>query len=62
MPSAVGSGNLCRMDEATVRAMLMQNLEYSGSDLVLAHERYHDHAVLEFPQSGERFIGVENFR
>jgi hypothetical protein len=23
---------------------------------------YHDDAVLEFPQSGERFVGVENFR
>ena len=28
----------------------------------LAHEIYHDEAVLEFPQSGERFEGVENFR
>ena len=49
------------MDEATVRAMLLQNLEYSRSDPVLAHEMYHDDAVLEFPQSGERFEGVENF-
>jgi hypothetical protein len=50
------------MDEATVRAMLMQHFEYSGSDPDLAHEMYHDDAVLEFPQSGERFVGVENFR
>ena len=28
----------------------------------LAHAMYHEDAVLEFPQSGERFIGVENFR
>jgi hypothetical protein len=50
------------MDEATVRAMLMQHFEYAGSDPDLAHEMYHDDAVLEFPQSGERFVGVENFR
>ena len=50
------------MDAATVRAMLEQNFEYSGSDPERAHEMYHDDAVLEFPQSGERFVGVENFR
>jgi SnoaL-like domain len=50
------------MDEATVRAMLLQNLEYSRGDPALAHEMYDDDAVLEFPQSGERFEGVENFR
>ena len=50
------------MDEVTVRAMLLQNLEYSRSDPALAHEMYDDDAVLEFPQSGERFEGVENFR
>jgi ketosteroid isomerase-like protein len=27
-----------------------------------AHEIYHPDAVLEFPQSGERFEGLENFR
>jgi ketosteroid isomerase-like protein len=27
-----------------------------------AHALYHDDAVLEFPQSGERFVGVANFR
>lgn len=42
--------------------MLLQNLKHSGSDPELAHEMYHEDAVLEFPQSGERFIGVENFR
>jgi SnoaL-like domain len=50
------------MDEATVKAMLMQHFEYSGSDPDRAHEMYHDDAVLEFPQSGERFVGVENLR
>jgi hypothetical protein len=50
------------MDEATFRAMLQQNLELSSSDPELAHSMYRDDAVLEFPQSGERFEGVENFR
>jgi SnoaL-like domain len=50
------------MDEATVRAMLERHFEYASSDPDLAHEMYHDDAVLEFPQSGERFVGVENFR
>jgi len=47
------------MHEATVRAMLEQHF---ASDPDVAHEMYHDDAVLEFPQSGERFVGVENFR
>ena len=33
-----------------------------GQDEDIAHEIYHDDAVLEFPQSGERFEGVEKFR
>ncbi len=50
------------MDETTVRAMLLQQFENAGSDPELAHAMYHDDAVLEFPQSGERFVGLENFR
>ena len=50
------------MEGATVRAMLRQHFEYAGSDPELAHEMYCDDAVLEFPQSGERFVGVENLR
>jgi hypothetical protein len=50
------------MDAATVRAMLEQHFEQSRSDPEKAHAIYHDDAVLEFPQSGERFVGVENFR
>jgi hypothetical protein len=50
------------MDSATVKAMLEQHFEYASSDPHLAHDMYHDDAVLEFPQSGERFIGVESFR
>jgi hypothetical protein len=47
------------MDEATVRAMLEQHF---GGDPDRNHEMYLDDAVLEFPQSGERFVGVENLR
>ena len=50
------------MDAATVRAMLLQHFEHAGSDPELAYAMYRDDAVLEFPQSGERFVGVESFR
>ena len=50
------------MDDATVRAMLVRHWEYAATDQDITHEIYHDDAVLEFPQSGERFVGVENFR
>ena len=48
------------MDVATVRAMLEQH--FTSGDPDLSHAMYHDDAVLEFPQSGERFVGVENLR
>jgi hypothetical protein len=35
--------------------------EYAGADVDRADEIYHDDAVLEFPQSGERFEGVARF-
>jgi hypothetical protein len=53
---------MCGVDESTVRAMLDQHFAYASSDPELAHQMYHDDAVLEFPQSGERFVGVANFR
>jgi hypothetical protein len=53
-------GNLRAMDAATVRAMLEQH--FTSGDPDVSHEMYHDDAVLEFPQSGERFQGVENLR
>jgi hypothetical protein len=48
------------VDAATVKAMLEQH--FTSSDPHRSHEMYHDDAVLEFPQSGERFEGVENLR
>jgi len=50
------------VDESWVRAQLDRHWEYSGRDEDIAHEIYHEDAVLEFPQSGERFVGVANFR
>jgi SnoaL-like domain len=50
------------MDAATVRTMLQQQFEHAGSDPELSHAMYREDAVLEFPQSGERFEGVENIR
>jgi hypothetical protein len=50
------------MDAAAVQSMLQQHFDNAGSDPELAHAMYHEDAVLEFPQSGERFEGVENLR
>jgi ketosteroid isomerase-like protein len=51
------------MDAATVRSMFEQHFERSRKgDAEGAHEIYTEDAVLEFPQSGERFEGVESFR
>ena len=55
-------GSLRRMDAATVESMLLDHFELSRSDPDRAHEMYDPDAVLEFPQSGERFVGVESFR
>jgi SnoaL-like domain len=48
------------MDAAMVKAMLERH--FGSSDPDVSHEMYHEDAVLEFPQSGERFVGVANFR
>jgi hypothetical protein len=48
------------MNENGVRAALQHY--FDQTDVDVAHEIYHEDAVLEFPQSGERFEGVENFR
>jgi hypothetical protein len=50
------------LDEATLLQALRRHWDYAGRDEDVSHEIYHDDAVLEFPQSGERFEGVENFR
>jgi hypothetical protein len=50
------------MDSETVRAMLLRNLGRASEDPVASHDMYADDAVLEFPQSGERFEDVANIR
>jgi hypothetical protein len=50
------------LDETDLMLALKRHWDYVGRDEDIAHEIYHDDAVLEFPQSGERFEGLENFR
>ena len=50
------------LDEKDLMLALKCHWDYAGRDEDIANEIYHDDAVLEFPQSGERFEGVENFR
>jgi len=49
------------MDESGVREKLERLFEYAGADIDRAEELYHEDAVLEFPQSGERFEGRAAF-
>ena len=42
------------------RALIQRYWEQTGADSDATHAIYHDDAVLEFPQSGERFEGVPN--
>jgi hypothetical protein len=48
-------------EQSVMLDQVRRYFEYSGADVDRAHELYHDDAVLEFPQSGERFEGVANF-
>ena len=50
------------LDDQDLLPALKRHWEYGGKDEDISHYIYHDDAVLEFPQSGERFQGVENFR
>ena len=47
-------------NDAARRAAILDNLRLSDPDL--AHAMYAEDAVLEFPQSGERFVGLENIK
>ena len=40
----------------------MLEQHFGSDDPDVSHAMYHDDAVLEFPQSGERFVGVGNLR
>jgi hypothetical protein len=48
------------MNAATIKSMLEQH--FTSGDPQTSHAVYQEDAVLEFPQSGERFEGVENLR
>jgi hypothetical protein len=50
------------MHESEIRDALLEHWRTAGIDEDASHEIYHDDAVLEFPQSGERFVGKENFQ
>src|SRR5829696_8497814 len=50
------------LDEKDLMLALKRHWDYSGRDEDITHEIYHEDAVLEFPQSGERFEGVANFK
>jgi len=50
------------MSEAERREQIRRYWENTGSDEDATHGIYHDDAVLHFPQSGERFEGVANFK
>ena len=51
------------MSEAANRETLERLVEgLNTRDLELFHAQFHDDAVMEYPQSGERIVGAENRR
>jgi hypothetical protein len=44
-----------------VREAVLRYLQVTGDDPELGHEIFTEDAVLEFPQSGETFVGKRNF-
>jgi hypothetical protein len=51
------------MSDATIRAALDRHWSASdASDFETEHDIYHDDAVLEYPQSGERIRGRHNIQ
>jgi hypothetical protein len=50
------------LGEKDLQAALQRHWGAEGADNEVAHEIYHDDAVLEFPQSGERFEGLTSFK
>jgi hypothetical protein len=48
-------------DQSVLLDKVRLYFESPGRDVAHAAERYHDDAVLEFPQSGERFDGRATF-
>jgi hypothetical protein len=51
------------MDDRTTRAALERHWQASDAgDFEIEHDIYHEHAVLDYPQSGERIRGRRNIR
>src|ERR1700757_505421 len=51
------------MDDRTVRAALQRHWEASdANDFEIEHDIYHEDAVLDYPQSGERIRGRRNIQ
>jgi hypothetical protein len=52
------------VDDAARRVLLQEHWEQhaNSADFERAHAIYHDDAVLEWPQSGERFVGKATLR
>ena len=48
-------------DDDLARRAVLERVIDTSIDIGIRHESYHPDAVLEFPQSGERFEGVGNF-
>jgi hypothetical protein len=51
---------MATVDDAGRRAAMERLLRFDADGT--HHDLYHDDAILEFPQSGERFEGLANFR
>lgn len=50
------------MEDSEIRKGLERHWHYAGKDEAISNEMYDEDAVLEFPQSGERFRGRANFQ
>lgn len=49
------------MNYEYVKAKFVWYLTHAGANEAVASEIYHEDALLEFPQSGEKFRGKDNF-
>ena len=49
-------------DTSMMLEQVRQHWEYIAKDIERSHAMYHEDAVLEFPQSGERFEGLATFK
>ena len=49
-------------DTSVMLEQVRQHWEFIAKDIERSHAMYHEDAVLEFPQSGERFEGLATFK